>query len=190
MFTVRQPFEWPKQIKSAPKITNEEDVWKPLDRSPNLSCEVIGFHRKDGTVRPVDQFGEEQEVMGMKKFYQKRASAQQTRRAQSLILDTVMVTLQKGSGQKLGFTIAGGSDSDKGNYGIYVKNVFPDGQAVDYLQPGDEILAVNEMPIQGVTHQQALNSIRTVKSGDIVFLVRRKNSTQMKQLRNLKFTKV
>ena len=47
------------------------------------------------------------------------------------------VTFEKGPGKKsLGFTVVGGKDSPKGSIGIYVKSIFPNGQAVGLLKEG------------------------------------------------------
>jgi hypothetical protein len=47
------------------------------------------------------------------------------------------VTFLKGPAHKsLGFTVVGGKDSNKGSIGIYVKSIFPNGQAFGLLKEG------------------------------------------------------
>ena len=63
------------------------------------------------------------------------------------------VTFEKGPGKKsLGFTVVGGKDSPKGSIGIYVKSIFPNGQAVGLLKEGITAAAaqINKCPFMTV----------------------------------------
>lgn len=153
----------------------------------DVSCEIVGFHKKDGQFLQVDDFGELKEpkdqVSGMKKFYvKKRPSSvlQYPRRAMSLSMDVLTVVLEKGAKKKLGFTIVGGSDNEKG-IGIYVKNITPDGQAISCLHVGDEILTINGISMEGLTHEQALQTIRNTKPGEMILHIRRRDSTHLRR---------
>ncbi|XP_018578183.1 uncharacterized protein LOC108916409 isoform X2 [Anoplophora glabripennis] len=87
------------------------------------------------------------------------------------------VVFQKGPDYKpLGFSIVGGRDSPKGSMGIYVKTIFPNGQAADSgtLKEGDEILAVNSKPLHGASHKEAINVFKQIRSGSVLLHIGRR----------------
>ena len=54
------------------------------------------------------------------------------------------IRFEKGPGHKsLGFSIVGGKDSPKGSIGIYVKTIFPTGQALGKLFEGASLILKN-----------------------------------------------
>ncbi|XP_037945592.1 serine-rich adhesin for platelets [Teleopsis dalmanni] len=95
------------------------------------------------------------------------------------------ITFFKGPGMKsLGFSIVGGRDSPKGNMGIFVKTVFPSGQAADdgTLQAGDEIVEINGNSVQGMSHAETIGLFKNVREGAIVLKVLRRKLQKAKSM--------
>ncbi|XP_044266572.1 inaD-like protein [Tribolium madens] len=89
----------------------------------------------------------------------------------------------KGPGLKsLGFSIVGGKDSPKGTMGIYVKTIFEQGQAAELgvLREGDQIISVNNRPMKGLTHSEAVEVFKNIKSGYVFVEAVRKDGSKFR----------
>nr|XP_006115399.1 tyrosine-protein phosphatase non-receptor type 13 isoform X4 [Pelodiscus sinensis] len=72
--------------------------------------------------------------------------------------EIVLVNLKKDEKHSLGFQIVGGEKTGKLDLGIFIHSVVPGGPAdLDgSLKPGDRLISVNSMSLEGVSHHAAL----------------------------------
>ncbi|XP_036141769.1 uncharacterized protein LOC105839895 [Monomorium pharaonis] len=111
------------------------------------------------------------------------------RRPRNTVSTFLTVLFEKGAGKKsLGFTIVGGRDSPKGSIGIFIKSVLPNGQAAEdgRLRAGDEILAVNGQVCHDLTHREAVQLFRNIKSGPVALHLCRRMKNRESQISKAK----
>ncbi|XP_022671056.1 uncharacterized protein LOC111254452 [Varroa destructor] len=74
----------------------------------------------------------------------------------------------------LGFTLQGGKDSPLGNRALTINRIFSCGAAErdGRLQPGDELLAINQTVTTSMTRTEAWNFLKKLPEGRISFTVR------------------
>ncbi|KAK2506319.1 hypothetical protein MC885_015697 [Smutsia gigantea] len=139
--------------------------------------EVSRDGRKHSLPQLLDSGGAAQEYHIVKKST-RSLSTTQVESPWRLIRPSVIsiIGLYKEKGKGLGFSIAGGRDCIRGQMGIFVKTIFPNGSAAEdgRLKEGDEILDVNGIPIKGLTFQEAIHTFKQIRSGLFVLTVRTK----------------
>ncbi|KAM4875932.1 PDZ domain-containing protein 2 [Thomomys bottae] len=139
--------------------------------------EVSRDGRKHSLPQLLDSSGSSQEYHIVKKST-RSLSTTHVESPWRLIRPSVIsiIGLYKEKGKGLGFSIAGGRDCIRGQMGIFVKTIFPNGSAAEdgRLKEGDEILDVNGIPIKGLTFQEAIHTFKQIRSGLFVLTVRTK----------------
>ncbi|KAM4765892.1 pro-interleukin-16 isoform 3-T3 [Cyanocitta cristata] len=95
--------------------------------------------------------------------------------------DTICtVTLEK-TPAGLGFSLEGGKGSIQGDKPIIINRIFK-GTALEQsspVQPGDELLQVHTIAMQGLTRFEAWNVIKALPDGPITAIIKRKNRSSV-----------
>lgn len=72
--------------------------------------------------------------------------------------------MTKSAGESLGMSVAGGVASQRGDIPVYVTNLQPDGVLgrTKQIKKGDIVLFVNDVCLLGLSHEQAVRTLKQV----------------------------
>jgi len=179
--STRQDAEGPDdslELPTTPSEVYDASETEDLQRPESVLSAVSGF-----SVSSIQSASSVRELLrrrGDQRSGARSSGSVTPRRPKSLATSLLTIHFEKGAGKKsLGFSIVGGRDSPKGNMGIFVKTVFPNGQAAEdgKLMEGDEILAVNGESMQSLSHAEAVDVFKSVRTGQVVLYVARRDNT-------------
>ncbi|KAK3091882.1 hypothetical protein FSP39_023425 [Pinctada imbricata] len=158
---------------SVPSLLTDCHSNKPADDT--ITVPKVTAQTPHGTVFNLDEL--------IERFDHSLAGSKQADRSDSLpkFENCQTLIINKGAkGKGLGFTIVGGSDSEKGNLGIYVRRIFPRGLVAEEgaMKEGDEIIQLNGQQMRGLTHSEALAKFRQLKKGPVTIVFCRKTRSR------------
>jgi len=91
----------------------------------------------------------------------------------------ITIKLLKSSHEGLGITIVGGDDSKRLSQGIFIKKIKADSVCAKdgRLNVGDQILSVNGRSLENISHENALNILKSCTYSINIVLLKHSNST-------------
>ncbi|XP_063314846.1 tyrosine-protein phosphatase non-receptor type 13 isoform X2 [Pelobates fuscus] len=106
--------------------------------------------------------------------------------ASSLEREITLVKLKKDPKYDLGFQIVGGETTGKLDLGLFINSITPGGPAgVDgRLKPGDRLISVNGISLEGVSHQTALDILQGSPEDVALLVSQQKEKNPKGQLPN------